>query len=100
VECRPKSEPTWPRTLEARVSMRVRRVPMALRGAQQRITPDVQIGCISCASGDGKFGAPIWWNTPLEEDDVPDAAAEQHRAQWGQEVTNLLSVISTLLGLT
>ncbi|KAK9916588.1 hypothetical protein WJX75_004609 [Coccomyxa subellipsoidea] len=61
------------------------RVPMALRGAQQRITPDVQIGCISCASGDGKFGAPIWWNTPLEEDDVPDAAAEQHRAQWGQE---------------
>ncbi|CAL8465167.1 g4702 [Coccomyxa elongata] len=68
------------------------RVPMALRGAQQRITPDVQIGCISCASGDGKFGQPIWWNTPLDEDDVAAdvatdarAGAEQHRAQWGQQ---------------
>lgn len=67
---------------------------MALRGAQQRITPDVQIGCISCASGDGKFGAPIWWNTPLEEDDVAaDSAggAEQHRAQWGQGVRPTLN---------
>ncbi|GFH15543.1 uncharacterized protein HaLaN_11785, partial [Haematococcus lacustris] len=27
------------------------RVPLALRGAQQRITPDVQTGCVSCASG-------------------------------------------------
>ncbi len=66
---------------------------MALRGAQQRITPDVQIGCISCASGDGKFGQPVWWNTPLDEDDVAAdvatdarAGAEQHRAQWGQQV--------------
>lgn len=57
----------------------VRRVPLALRAAQQRITPDVQIGCISCASGDGKFGGPIWWNTPLGEEDVP---ASQHRATW------------------
>ena len=30
------------------------RVPICKRGAQQRITPDVQTGCISCASGDGK----------------------------------------------
>lgn len=30
------------------------RVPMRARASQQRITPDVQIGCISCASGDGK----------------------------------------------
>ncbi|KAJ9527719.1 G10 protein-domain-containing protein [Haematococcus lacustris] len=44
------------------------RVPLALRGAQQRITPDVQTGCVSCASGDGRFGGPVWWNTPLEED--------------------------------
>lgn len=27
------------------------RVPLKQRAAQQRITPDVQIGCISCASG-------------------------------------------------
>jgi bud site selection protein 31 len=60
------------------------RVPLALRGAQQRITPDVQTGCISCASGDGKFGAPIWWNTPLDDEDIEAQAKEQHRTQWGQ----------------
>ena len=30
------------------------RVPMKQRSSQQRITPDVQSGCISCASGDGR----------------------------------------------
>lgn len=30
------------------------RVPLKARGKQQRITPDVQTGCVSCASGDGK----------------------------------------------
>lgn len=30
------------------------RVPMKQRSSQQRITPDVQTGCISCASGDGR----------------------------------------------
>ncbi|KAK9805129.1 hypothetical protein WJX72_000750 [[Myrmecia] bisecta] len=57
------------------------RVPLKVRGAQQKITPDVQIGCISCASGDGKFGGPVWWNTPLEED---GGTAEENRAVWGQ----------------
>ena len=52
-------------------------------GAQQRITPDVQIGCVSCASGDGRFGGPVWWNTPLGEE---EAAPEEHRAQWAQPV--------------
>jgi bud site selection protein 31 len=36
------------------------RVPLKQRAAQQRITPDVQTGCICCASGDGRFGGPIW----------------------------------------
>lgn len=31
------------------------RVPMSKRAAQQRITADVQTGCISCASGDGRY---------------------------------------------
>jgi len=31
------------------------RVPMKQRSSQQRITPDVQSGCISCASGDGRY---------------------------------------------
>jgi bud site selection protein 31 len=57
------------------------RVPMRKRAAQQRITPDVQTGCICCASGDGRFGGPIWWNTPLED---TEETAEQNRAVWGQ----------------
>lgn len=36
------------------------RVPLGKRAGQQRITPDVQVGCISCASGDGRFGGPVW----------------------------------------
>ena len=62
---------------------------MAVRSGQQRITPDVQTGCVACASGDGRFGAPIWWNTPVDDDEdaggaAQGAAAEQHRAVWGQ----------------
>eukprot|EP00955_Chlamydomonas_euryale_P108358 365844-Chlamydomonas_euryale.AAC.8 len=57
------------------------RVPMKQRSSQQRITPDTQIGCISCASGDGRFGGPIWWNTPLEEDST---AADENRTTWTQ----------------
>lgn len=57
------------------------RVPLRQRPPQQRATPSVETGCISCASGDGRFGGPIWWNTPLEDD---EAAAEEHRAKWAQ----------------
>lgn len=57
------------------------RVPMKLRAPQQRITPDVQTGCICCASGDGKFGGPIWWNTPLDD---TEETAEQNRTTWVQ----------------
>lgn len=47
------------------IDMRLRldlllQVPLSKRAGQQRITPDVQIGCISCASGDGRFGGPVW----------------------------------------
>jgi len=44
------------------------RVPLRVRSNQQKVTPDVQTGCISCASGDGRFGGPLWWNTPLDEE--------------------------------
>jgi bud site selection protein 31 len=57
------------------------RVPLRFRSGQQRISPNVQTGCISCASGDGKFGAPIWWNTPMDDE---EGEAEEHRATWGQ----------------
>ncbi|GIL72070.1 hypothetical protein Vretimale_519 [Volvox reticuliferus] len=60
------------------------RVPLRARAKQQRITPDVQTGCISCASGDGKFGGPVWWNTPLDEED--GAKLEENRTTWGQGV--------------
>lgn len=34
------------------------------------MSPDVKIGCISCASGDGINGGPIWWNTPVTAADL------------------------------
>jgi bud site selection protein 31 len=55
------------------------RVPMKNRTPQQKITPDVQTGCICCCSGDGKFGGPIWWNTKVDEDE------EANRAVWGND---------------
>lgn len=58
------------------------RVPMRVRAPQQRVTPDVQTGCICCASGDGRFGGPVWWNTPAED---TEEDAEQNRAIWAQE---------------
>ena len=58
------------------------RVPLKQRAGQQRITPDVQTGCISCASGDGRFGGPVWWNTPVEEEESGEA---EHRTQWEQD---------------
>jgi len=59
------------------------RVPMKNRAPQQRVTPDVQTGCICCASGDGRFGGPIWWNTPLDDDSKD--AKEKNRAVWVQD---------------
>jgi bud site selection protein 31 len=56
------------------------RVPLKKRGEQQRITPDVQTGCISCATGDSKSGAPIWWNTPIDEEGRDD----DNVATWNQ----------------
>lgn len=58
------------------------RVPMKNRAPQQRVTPDVQTGCICCASGDGRFGGPIWWNTPMDDS---KEAREANRAVWAQE---------------
>ena len=57
------------------------RVPMKRRHSDNRISPDVQTGCVCCASGDGRFGGPIWWNTPLDDS---EETAEQNRAVWGQ----------------
>lgn len=61
------------------------RVPLRNRSGHQRISPDVQTGCISCCSGDGKFGGPIWWNTPVDDADVEaEASGLQLRTQWTQ----------------
>eukprot|EP00878_Enallax_costatus_P007784 GHUV01008147.1.p1 GENE.GHUV01008147.1~~GHUV01008147.1.p1 ORF type:complete len:223 (+),score=42.67 GHUV01008147.1:574-1242(+) len=59
------------------------RVPLRLRAAQQRVTPDVQTGCVSCASGDGKFGGPIWWNTPMDDGEAQEESEQQNRSTWG-----------------
>eukprot|EP01025_Chloroclados_australasicus_P052208 TRINITY_DN607_c0_g1_i1.p1 TRINITY_DN607_c0_g1~~TRINITY_DN607_c0_g1_i1.p1 ORF type:complete len:290 (+),score=47.83 TRINITY_DN607_c0_g1_i1:94-870(+) len=50
------------------------RVPLHQRAGQQKITPDVHTGCISCASGDGRNGGPIWWNTALDDEDKDEKA--------------------------
>jgi len=61
------------------------RVPLRSRTGHQRVSPNVQTGCISCCSGDGKFGGPIWWNTPVDDDDVEaEVAGQQARSQWTQ----------------
>ena len=46
------------------------RVPIGSRAGHQVMTPDVKIGCISCASGDGVNGGPIWWNTTVTAADL------------------------------
>lgn len=68
------------------------RVPMRRRTPQQRRTPDVQTGCICCASGDGLYGGPIWWNTVLPGEGGAEgeggegaAAREDNRATWQGE---------------
>lgn len=58
------------------------RVPLRVRAPQQRVTPDVQTGCVSCCSGDGKFGGPIWWNTPMDDAEAADEGQEQNRTTW------------------
>ncbi|CAG9466840.1 unnamed protein product [Pedinophyceae sp. YPF-701] len=58
------------------------RVPLRKRTGQQRISPNVNTGCISCVSGDGKFGGPIWWNTPMDDEEAPEAEGA-HRMTWG-----------------
>jgi len=64
------------------------RVPLKQRASAQRITPNVNTGCISCASGDGLYGGPIWWNTQLEEEGDKEggegAAGQTNRAVWVQ----------------
>jgi len=86
------------------------RVPLRSRAPQQRLQPSVMTGCVSCASGDGRFGGPIWWNTPMEDEEGgaggagggagaagaagaggggaagASAAAAEHRATWAPVV--------------
>lgn len=61
------------------------RVPMKNRAPQQRVAPDVQTGCICCASGDGRFGGPIWWNTPMDDAETDTSKKDQNRTVWVQE---------------
>ena len=51
------------------------RVPLRQRAPAQRATPDPQTGCLSCASCDGRFGGPVWWNTPEEGEGEEGQAA-------------------------
>jgi bud site selection protein 31 len=39
-----------------------------------------------CA-GDSRFGGPIWWNTPMKDDDG-EAVEEEYRTVWEQDGEN------------
>lgn len=54
------------------------RVPLAQRSKEQQHAADAQIGCVACATNDGLFGGPIWWNT----DRSAGAKAEDNRTTW------------------
>mmetsp|Transcript_4829 Transcript_4829/g.11496 ORF Transcript_4829/g.11496 Transcript_4829/m.11496 type:complete len:161 (+) Transcript_4829:181-663(+) len=41
------------------------RVPIIIRLNSSDLIPDKTTGCISCASGDGMKGNPIWWNVDI-----------------------------------
>ena len=58
------------------------RVPIRSRAPAQQMTPYVQTGCISCASCDGKAGNPIWWNTPLDDDDHERFGAKKRSCRF------------------
>ena len=45
------------------------------------MTPNVKTGCISCCSGDGIMGGPIWWNTPITEDVEKKATKKRKSAE-------------------
>ena len=56
------------------------RVAVRSRAPQQQLSPYVQTGCISCCSGDGVDG-PVWWNTPLGEEDYVRLGIKKRRAK-------------------
>jgi bud site selection protein 31 len=47
----------------------------------QAMMPDVKIGCITCASGDGQHGGPIWWNTPINAADFEKKGGKKRAAE-------------------
>ena len=57
------------------------RVPIAQRSGQARLTPNVKTGCISCFSGDGIMGGPIWWNTNLSEKIITKVKEGERKAE-------------------
>ena len=59
------------------------RVPMASRAPQQQLTPNVRTGCVSCVSGDGVMGGPIWWNTPIT-DEIQAKANKKGKNKGGE----------------
>mmetsp|Transcript_13414 Transcript_13414/g.27139 ORF Transcript_13414/g.27139 Transcript_13414/m.27139 type:complete len:90 (-) Transcript_13414:542-811(-) len=42
------------------------RIPLLLRINRFKVEPDPDIGCISCVSGDGVNGKPLWWNSEIK----------------------------------
>ena len=63
------------------------RVPLAQRGGQ--IMPSTGTGCVSCVSGDGINGGPVWWTDPYtawaakkKSDRKQQRRAEERMKRW------------------
>merc|ERR1712039_1156410 len=57
------------------------RVPMKHRPSHMSVVPNSQTGCISCCSGDGKYGGPLWWNTSINNE-LDETS--HNRQMWAQ----------------
>ena len=77
------------------------RVPLGSRAGHQVMTPDVKTGCISCASGDGVGGGPIWWNTPVTAADLDKKKGAKKRAadeELDEDVKKRLAALQGSVG--
>ena len=62
------------------------RVPLKQRTEQQKVSPSVQTGCVSCASCDaGKHDGPIWWDQLDDDSDEEQEDGEEAARRRGEE---------------
>ena len=56
----------------------------------------MKTGCISCTSGDGQNGGPIWWNTPITEE-IQTKVMKKKAAAKDEDLEDALALPTLLL---